>query len=187
MWPLRQKTIHVTVIDENLWFCGHIEANLRPCPQGVSPPGGGEDQGGQSKVCANADIKFWKRAKTRSFHEFVLLHRDFYLPHLISKPWMEMKKEMVKSCHIFGILLLRGEWEKRFTSNVESLSRGDAASILSLSDKFWRLLKAGNTIPPADSAATGNNINPCLRMVFSDCSLHYLRWLQSHSSRPPQS
>lgn len=37
------------------------------------------------------------------------------------------------------------------------------ASLLSLSDKFWRLVKAGDVIPLASSAVTGNNVNLCLR------------------------
>ena len=48
------------------------------------------------------------------------------------------------------------------------------ASFWSLSDKFWRLLKAGDIIPLADFAVTGNNVNPYARIVFSDCSLGYL-------------
>lgn len=45
------------------------------------------------------------------------------------------------------------------------------ASFLSLSDKFWRLVKAGDVTPLADFAVTGNNISPCLRTAFRDCSL----------------
>lgn len=41
-------------------------------------------------------------------------------------------------------------------------------SFLSLSDKFWRLLKAGDIVPLADFAVTGNNINHCLGLAFND-------------------
>lgn len=123
---------------------------------------------GEAKYTLNMDRKFRRRSKKK----------NFYLPHLVLKSW----KKMVNSCPIFRTLMLGGEWEKRFTGNFESLSRGEAASVLSLSDKCWRLLRAGNIIPPADFAVTGNNINPCLGMAFDDCSLGYLGWLEPHSS-----
>lgn len=48
------------------------------------------------------------------------------------------------------------------------------ASILSLSDKFWTLWKAGDIVPLEDFAVSGNNINPYLRVIFHDSSARVL-------------